>query len=670
MRGYRGFALAVTLWAAALFVGSRPPAAAAAVTPPPWLLQEARRPLPDLPPETEAVVLLHEQTTAVTAKGTLVTTSRLATRVLRQGGADLARVLVRAGAYDLKVRSMTGWVVNPSGQPRKTTMKQALFTSLAPDTLYMDARIIMLFAPDVGTGSVVGFEWEEERNPPSLEDIFEFQGRFPVLRARYSLSLPPGWTVERHVLNAAPLGPGPDPADAQTVRFELENIPAIVQEPYMPNELALSGRLLVRIKPPLPDARSFSGWSDMGAWYEGLSRERRSPSEPVAAKAAELASRVPDSLGKIRALADFVQKEIRYVSIQIGIGGFQPHFAASVLQNRYGDCKDKATLLSALLEAVGIESYPVIVNTERGSVAPDSPVSLYSFNHAVLAVRLPEDAPAEGLDSLVDHPRLGRLIVFDPTMPTAPLGRLPHYLQDNTVLLVAEGGGELVRLPRPAPESNLLDRTGRFVLTADGDLIGEIREVRRGSQADSLRYRMQAAPEADRRKYLETFLSDSFPSFILRDYEFRNLESAQDDLVLSYGFSAPAYARRAGGFVVVRPRAVGRKAVDLTSREKKARRYPIDLETTVLARDEFTFELPEGLAAESLPKPVDLDAGFAVYRSAAESEGRSLVYKREYRLVEPLLPAARFEEALKFFLAVGAEERQSVLLRSDGPRRP
>ncbi len=134
--------------------------------------------------------------------------------------------------------------------------------------------------------------------------------------------------------------------------------------------------------------------------------------------------------------------------------------------------------------------------------------------------------------------------------------------------------------------------------------------------------------------------------------------------------SPPAYAKRAGGYLVVRPRVVGNKAIDLASKDKKPRRYPIDLETTSFSRDEFTIELPEGWTAESLPKPVALDAGFASYSSRTEAAGRTLVYRREYRLIEPLLPASRHEEALKFFLAVGAEEQQSLLLKTAETRRP
>ena len=673
----RPFFLALILSFPAAWPSSGPvaaprPPAVGAVKPPLWLADEAARPIPSLPSETQAVVLLNEQSTVISPKGVLTTTVRLATRVLRSGGIEDAQSLITAEAYDTKVKAMDGWAINPSGPVRHMNLKNVISSSLAPDTLYMDVRMMLLVVPEVEVGSVVGFECVLERTPAAVEDSFNFQGELPVVRATYALTLPGRWEPDFSWVNwiAADLKNEPLNSPPQS-RFsvELASVPPIEDEPYRPGVQALSGRLLVRLKSADPGVRAFSGWADMGTWYAGLSEARRVPDETVTSKAQELTAGAPDTLAKIRALAEFAQKEIRYVSIQIGVGGFQPHPAPAVLANRYGDCKDKATLLAALLKAIGVDSHFVVVNTDRGAVNPDSPVSLYSFNHVVLAVRLPDEVPDDGLASLVRHPSAGRLLVFDPTMPTTPVGRLPFYLQDNTGLLVA-GGGELIRLPRPEPEGNLLDRKGKLTLAADGTLLGEIREVRRGAEADLLRYQMLSATDAERRKHLETFLARSLASFTLQSYAFESLEDARADLVCTYKFAAPAYAKRAGGYLIVRPRAVGVKAVDIASDKKKPRRAPIDLETTVLARDEFAIALPDGYEVESLPKEVALDAGFAAYSSRTRTEGRTVIYGREYRLIDPLLPASRYEEALKFFLALAAEEQQSLLLKTTAQRRP
>jgi len=664
---------AILTLCAILSLSAAGPASAGADKAPAWLVADAARPLPTLPPETQAVVLRHEQSTVINPKGVLTTTVRLATRVLRPGGVEDAQRLITAEAYDTKVKAMNGWVINSAGSVRQVNLKNVISSSLAPDTLYMDVRMMLLVVPEVDVGSVVGFECVLERTPPAVEDSFDFQGSLPVVRASYSLTVPGRWEPAFGWANWAAVEPKREalnPPPQWKFSFELADVPAIGTEPYMPDAQAVTGRLLVRLKSADPGVRAFAGWGDMGTWYAGLSAARRVPDEAVTLKAKELTAAAPDTLAKIRALAEFAQKEIRYVSIQIGVGGFQPHPAPGILANRYGDCKDKATLLAALLKAVGIDSLFIVINTDRGAVTADSPVSLYSFNHVILAVRLPDDVPEDGLASLVRHPSAGRLLVFDPTMPTTPVGRLPYYLQDNTGLLVTDGGGELLRLPRPAPEGNLLDRKGKLTLTGDGALVGEVREVRHGAEADILRYQMLSSTAAERRKHFETFLARSFASFSLQSFNFENLEDTRADLVVTYKFIASSYAKKAGGYLVIRPRAIGVKAVDISAGAKKPRVAPIDLQTTTLARDEFSIELPDGFDVESLPKPVALDAGFAAYSSRTRADGRAIVYEREYRLVEPWLPASRYDDALKFFLALAAEEQQSLLLKAAASRRP
>jgi len=630
---------------------------------PQWLADAAQLALPTHSPETEAVVLLDERNIRLGEDGTIRTNCRRAVKVLRQGGIEEARRLVLASAYDTKIRSMTGWNVTEGRKTLKVTIKNVVETGLAPDTLYTDVSMKILFAPSVEVGSLVGFEWEEERKPPSLEDVFEFQGGFPVGLSRYAVISPAGWTVDAFWVNWSPTEGRPVAGSPPGVVWETTDIPAIEAEPLMPSPRALAGRVIVRFRASQPEGRCLSEWADIGAWYESLSKECRLPDRAVEQGAQELVASAPDTLSRLRALAEFVQKKVRYVAIEIGIGGYKPHSAGSVLANRYGDCKDKATLLAALLQASGVDSYYLIVNTENGTVIPGSPPSLYSFNHAILAIRIPEDLGETGLPAIVRHPRLGRLLVFDPTSPYTPMGQLPVYLQGNTGLLVAEGSGELISLPLPPPESNLLDRRGRFTLLADGTLVGEIEETRRGTIADASRHVMLNSTDLERTRYIETFLANFFAGFSLHSSEIKNLHENSADLLLNYRFSVPNYARPAGGMMVVRPRVVGDKREKLETNDDKPRRYAIDFNGVSEQRDEFTIEVAEGFLFESLPPAAEIDSGFAIYRSRTEERDRTLVYRREYRLTQPVLPAGRYDEAVRFFRAMDADQRQSVLLK-------
>jgi hypothetical protein len=638
---------------------------AAAEDLPLWIRAAVDTEIPDLSPETEAVICLDSADTSVNQQGTIRTVRRRVIRVMRESGRDFASQLALASGFDTKIRSMTAWNAPPGGKTEKVTTKRVIESQMFADTLYTDAKIKILPVPGVEVGSIVGFEWEEEREPLSLEDIFEFQGTHPVLKARYSVALPPGWERDLHWVNWDPgeTRPGRTGPKLPDESWEIDHIPALIGEPSRAEDHALAGRLVVRFRPSGEDGRCFAAWEDMGAWYESLSRDALVVTRELSAKTSELTAEAPDTWSKMLALADFVQREIRYVSIQIGVGGFKPHPASSVLYNRFGDCKDKSALMSALLKALGVQSHFLIIHSDRGSVTLDSPVSLYSFNHAILAIRLPEDVPDTDRAAFVRHPRLGRLLIFDPTFPYAPLGRLPYYLQGNVGLLVSDGGGELLQTPLPAPESNLLERHGRFSLNAEGALSGEVRETRRGILADDFRYALLNSDLSQRTQFLETFLANFVSGFTILESRVENLEDHHNDLVISYRFEAPRYAKAMGDLLIVRPRIIGTKGERLEGREAGPRVHPIALRSTALHRDEFVIDLPEGYRPEELPPAVDLNAGFAAYCSRTESAASTLVYRREYRLLRPFLPASVHGEAVMFYREMDRDERQNALLK-------
>src|SRR5262249_17042203 len=136
--------------------------------------------------------------------------------------------------------------------------------------------------------------------------------------------------------------------------------------------------------------RGFKTWDDMGKWQISLLNDRRSASPELKAKAQSLAASRATQLAKMQAIAEFVQRDIRYVAIELGIGGWQPHAAADVFSHKYGDCKDKATLMSTMLREIGVDSYEIPINTTRGGVTSQTPPMMFLFNHVILAVRLPD----------------------------------------------------------------------------------------------------------------------------------------------------------------------------------------------------------------------------------------------------------------------------------------
>jgi hypothetical protein len=434
-------------------------------------------------------------------------------------------------------------------------------------------------------------------------------------------------------------------------------------EPEMPPWQAVAGRLAVSFFPTREGLRgkSHGSWRDVGAWYHDLSRTRRASGPPIHAKVQELSAEATTPMGKIAALARFAQREIRYVAIEIGIGGYQPHAAQDVFANRYGDCKDKATLLAAMLSEIGVESHYVLIHNRRGVVAPQAP-SAYSFNHAMLAIRLPTEASTNKLHALGQHERLGTLLYFDPTDEFTPLGRLPSSLQANYGLLVTAEGGELVQLPLQAPATNRLERVAKLTLGEGGELSGEVREVRWGEPGIELRTVLQAATTGERPKVVEKFLAGFLGGFTLQRAQVGNLDDLDENLLLNYQFHARQYAKPVGNLLLVRPRVLGAKGSGLLE-QKEERRYPVEFDEATWQSDRYEIELPTGYRVDEVPAPVEAVHDFAEYRSEVEIEGNLLRYKREYVIKQVHVPVERLGELKDFYRRVAADERGQAVLK-------
>ena len=169
-------------------------------------------------------------------------------------------------------------------------------------------------------------------------------------------------------------------------------------------------------------------WAQLGRWYAQTANGRRELTPAMRAKAREISAAAANPMEIIQRLAAYVQHNVRYVAIEIGIGGYQPHAAQEVFASGYGDCKDKATLLSALLREVGIDSYYALINNNRDYLSPDFP-SMLAFNHVILAILLPDPAVATSIMPTLQHEKLGRFLLFDPTDDSTPLGYLPPSLE-------------------------------------------------------------------------------------------------------------------------------------------------------------------------------------------------------------------------------------------------
>ena len=401
-------------------------------------------------------------------------------------------------------------------------------------------------------------------------------------------------------------------------------------------------------------------WQSIGEWYQSLSKDRLVATPEIAAKAKELAGGKTDFYDKTEAIAEFVQKQVRYFVIEMGIGGYQPHFAGDIFRNRYGDCKDKATLLSAMLSTVGIHGALVMVDHRRGVVDPDAPSIV--GDHMIAAIEIPKGYNSPKLHSVVTAKTGRRYLIFDPTWEKTAFGQLEHNLQGGYGVLVEGADSQIIQFPVLAPDLNTIRRTASFQLQPDGSLKGTVTEKRFGDLSEKRRdlYTIGRRQRADRNISTASSAQD-FTTFTVSDFKVQNVESLNKDLTTSYSPHRRPL-RQVHGPAAHGPPPRPRQRGPSTPITKK-RHVPINLSETMQEQDDYTIELPAGYAVDEIPDPVKLDLGFASYESSSTVKDNVLHYTRTYTVRQVTLPADKYPDVQKLAGVIAADEQSSAVLK-------
>jgi len=639
---------------------------AAADSAPDWLRAAAREKLPDYPPETVAVQLLDEMQTTVMDNGEIDVRHRMAYKLLRPEAKDDYGYAAVPFDNETRILSFNAWTITADGHEFALKDKDSLETSLVTFEVFSDDKAKVQKFTDANPGNVVGFEYVQKQRPFIFEDDWWFQVRIPLRHGRLILQIPSGWEFTARWFNH----PEQEPQKSgNQYIWEVNDVPAVDVEPAMPPWQAVAGRVGLKYFPhdPAMRARTTGSWNDLGAWYAGLTQSTRTASPEIKKKVEELTSAVTDPLARMRALAEFAQRDIRYAAIELGIGGFQPHLASDVFAHQYGDCKDKATLLMTMLNEIGIESYYVVVYDQRGIVRPDYPS--IAFDHVIVAIRMPEGLDSPMLNSVVNDPKLGRLLFFDPTNERVPLGYLPWYLQNNYGLVVTSQGGSLIFMPLSVPSTNRLLRTADLNLSATGDLKGEIRELEWGGPAADERDAFLGVQPSKRAEVIENFLGRFLNNFALTGASLGNLERYDQSLTVDYRFVSQGYASATGDMLFLRPRVVGDKYtsyLDLFA-QQKPRQYPVEFQEETRQDDLIDITLPAGYVVDGLPKPVQADCEYATYRSETKVENGVLHYKRSFEIKDVIVPTEKLPAIRDFLQQVAADQQSVAVLRRATP---
>jgi tetratricopeptide (TPR) repeat protein len=406
-------------------------------------------------------------------------------------------------------------------------------------------------------------------------------------------------------------------------------------------------------KPELPDVElsTLRSWDEVGRWYWDLQKDRTVPTAAVRARAAELVRGKTTDLEKIEALYDFVATNFRYISLSFGLGRYQPHAAGEILGNRYGDCKDKHTLLASLLESIGLHAYPVLISSSR-EIDPEVPAPS-QFDHVITVVPLKDE-----------------YLWMDTTTEVAPFRLLPIPLRNKKALVIpATGTAELVKTPAdpPFPNRQVMEVEGK--ISELGKLEAAVRQTTRGDNELALRAAFRSISPSQWKDLVQTL--DVFYTLPGEVSEVKADDPAdtRKPFHLEYRVSQPNYldwsARKTQPALFLPLLSLPDVDPEAAEKQDEALRLGAPAEVEVRMK----LELPRRYVVRA-PVPVTVKRDYGEYRSTYGVEENRVMAERVLVTRVSELPASRAGDYLAFRRAVRSDEEQKLQLETTAAGTP
>jgi hypothetical protein len=436
--------------------------------------------------------------------------------------------------------------------------------------------------------------------------------------------------------------------DKKRMTWEVKEVPAIVREVHSPLLRQLT--TLVMFGPTEFEMQSYKGnmksWQDLGKFIYSLKQGRDELPADIKQKVHQIADAVTDPREKIRLLYEYMQKNTRYVSIQLGIGGWQPFDAKYVATKGYGDCKALSNYMYSILKEAGVKSYYTVINAGRTKSNFEATFPSSQFNHVILC------AVINNNDS----------VWLECTSQTMPTGYLGDFTDDRYALIVDEDGGKLIRTPKYGMKENLQERMINAKLDAEGLLTAEIKTNYGGLQQDNLHMLINNLSKDKVKEYLAEELE--FATYTINDFSYKENKGSLPVIEEHLSVSVDHYAIISGKRLFITPNVMTRSHRKLRSDEE--RKYDIDLDLEYVDTDKIEIEIPAGYKLESMPQDAVIESKFGKYRSSAKLDQNKITYIRSMEQLSGRFPKTDYAEMVKFYDDIFKADRNRLVFIKTG----
>lgn len=385
---------------------------------------------------------------------------------------------------------------------------------------------------------------------------------------------------------------------------------------------------------------NMSTWKEFGLFFNNLKKDRDKLPDPVRQAVQKLTAGVKDDKEKVKALYNYLQQNTRYISIQLGLGGWQPYNAAYVAQKGYGDCKALSNYMYSLLKEAGIKSNYALIKAGEGDdlVMDDFPTN--QFNHAILCVPFPKDT-----------------MWLECTSQSAPAGYMGNFTGNRKALLIDEEGGTVVPTMRYGLKENIQKRTVKATLNEQGTLQARVLTNYKAIQQDNLSGMIENLSNEKVKEVLNEELGLS--SYQVNGFKYNQKKDALPEIIEELDLTVNSFATVSGKRLFITPNLLNKASTKLT--EDQERKYFIEIKLEYKDIDSIEITIPDGYRVESIAQDVSLQSKFGTYSATMKLENNKLIYIRTREQYAGKHPAKDYGELAKYFNAIHKADRNRIV---------
>lgn len=593
-----------------------------------------------------AVQRMEEVIFTIKSAGEGILKTRFAITILNEKGKKYASVHV---GYDKlnKFNYLQGALYDANGRLIEKLKKSDIrdVSAISDNSLFEDTRVKQATFHCPSYPCTVEFEYETVRNNMLFYPSWTPQAsdeHYTVEKSVFTVITPQTQVLRYKEINLPSKVSIKSEGGHKIYTWQIENLPVIAAEVMGPSLSALIPAVITA--PTAFEIEGYQGnmesWKSLGKWLYDLNANRDQLPENVRQQVLQMVGNDKDPLVKARKIYEYLQKNTRYVSIQLGIGGWQTFEASTVAEKGYGDCKALTNYTKALLQVAGIPSYVASIYADDNDSDFRTDFPSNQFNHVILCI-----------------PQVKDTIWLECTSQTTSFGYLGRSTYNRYALLFTPDGGKLVKTPMYTAKDNLQVRKADIHIDAQGDAKAEVNTLYTGLQQEIPSALMHQLNPDEQKKYLYNHIT--LPSFEITKFDFTQQKSRIPAVTEKISLSVRKCVSKSGNRIFLTPNLLTTTSVSLPATEKRKTEIIRNMAYTDI--DTIRYHLPSGYRPEYQPESLNYRSKFGEYAASVEVSEGVIIYIRRVQIYQGKYPAETYNELQDFYKKVTKADKMQLV---------